>query len=138
MTIAAGPLQAAVFALLASAEPPLAAGGIHDQVPDEVCFPHVQIGSWQILPDSTTTAAGGGSDAGTESFVDVHVWSRYAGNLEALQILDRIHGLADGASLTVAGRASAHVWVDGIRGPMQDSDGRSRHGILTLKIISRS
>lgn len=130
-------MQQAIFALLDGASPALAAGGIHDAVPDDVCFPHIVIGDWQGLPDDVTTEDGGHDD-GIESYCDLHVWSRYRGKAEAQQIMGRIHALAHGSVLAVSGQTSVHVWVDAHRGPMDDPDGLTRHGIVTLKIISRS
>lgn len=130
-------LQQALFGLLDGASPALAAGGIHDAVPDQVGFPHVVIGDWQGLPADVATETGGHDD-GVESYCDLHVWSRYRGKAEAQQIMGRIHALSHGATLTVQGLDPVHVWVEAHRGPMDDPDGLTRHGIVTLKLISRS
>lgn len=137
MSFSVSAVQAALYGLLADEGSPLAAGGVHDQAPDNVQFPHIIIGDWQVLPEDVTDTSDP-HDAGAEYYVDLHVWSRYRGNLEALQIMERLWSLADAASLTVPGRSSVLIWPDAMRGPFSDADGLTRHGVVTLKIVCRS
>lgn len=130
------PVQTALYAALTEADPPVAEGRVYDYAPDRVKFPYVLIDGGQAIPDDTTTATG--FDSGIEEYIDLHVWSRFRGNEEIKRITSRIHDLLHGASLTVPGRASAHVWIDAVRGPIRDPDGISRHSVVTVKIIHRS
>jgi len=132
----AWPLQQALYTALTAASPAIAGGRIYDQAPDAVEYPWVQIDGGQAMPDDLTAAAG--TDDGIESYVDLHVWSRYGGQKECLTIGARLHDVLHGASLAVTGRASAHAWIEATRGPMRDPDGLTRHLVVTVKIIHRS
>lgn len=133
-------LQQALFATLSAALSLLPQDRIYDNVPDSVssasapdsAFPYVQIGEGQALPDDSS-----GDDRGMAETIDLHVWSRYAGQKQAKQIMAQIKDALHGVSLSVPGRASALSWVRGMR-VFLDPDGRTRHGVVSVEIIYRS
>jgi hypothetical protein len=126
--------QAALVQALATAG--IAGGRVYDDAPQDVAFPWVEIGDRQIIPDDTSSY-GTGSDDGVSDYTDVHIWSRYRGKKEALQIVDAIHGVLHGRTLTILGRPSALAWVRTVR-VITDPDGKTRHGIVSVEIIHRS
>lgn len=109
---------------------------IYDDAPQTVTFPWIEIGDGQIIP-ADTAQSNGASDAGVSDFFDLHVWSRYAGKKEVKQIVDVLHTLLHGVSLTITGRTSALSWVRTVR-IIRDPDGITRHGIVSVEIIHRS
>lgn len=135
MTIHGFDCQKAVVSALTAAN--LCGGRIYDDAPATVTFPWIEIGDRQIIPDDSTSNAGG-SDDGVEDFFDIHVWSRtYAGKKEVEDIIDSIHGALHGVALIVAGQASAIAWFQTVR-VLRDPDGITRHGIVSLQVIHRS
>lgn len=110
---------------------------IYDAPPQTVVFPWLEMGDRQLIPDDTSTESGA-SDAGIEDNIDLHIWSRYSGKKEVLQIVDTLHTLLHGVSLTIAGRASALAWVQPSPRIMQDPDGLTYHGIVPVMIVHRS
>lgn len=133
-------LQQALYQALANAEPALAAGGVHDQAPDDAAFPHVEIGESDVLPDDVSlgvAGADGEGDRGLAETITLHVWSRYRGRKETLAILARIHALLHGRALSVAGRASALAFVRSQR-VFRDPDGLTRHGVMAVEVIHRN
>ncbi len=64
---------------------------------------------------------GGASDGlGWKDIIRIHVYSRYQGDLEALQIHDRIVALLNYQPLTVAGYATALVEYESMRVLVED------------------
>jgi hypothetical protein len=90
-------------------------------------FPYVVIGDTQTLDDDVQ------GSAGVEEFITLHIWSRYRGQKEvkdiAAQITDRLHA----RTLIVSGFGSVIVSIQQLR-VLEDPDGLTRHGVLTLHI----
>lgn len=103
---------------------PIAAPGAAD-------FPFIEIGPSQQLPDDA------GGDTGIEEFVDVHCYSRAAGQREVKDMMGAIHSALHHRTLVVAGRETAHCWFDGGR-VLVEPDGLTRHGVQTFRIVHRS
>lgn len=114
----------------------LAVGGVYDQAPQTVTFPWIEIGDRQALPDDTGGGDGAGDD-GLSDFFDMHIWSRHGGKKEVEQILDGLHSLLHGVSLSVTGRGSALCWLRTTR-ILKDDDGLTFHGIASLEIVHRN
>lgn len=131
-------LQEALYEILRGATPALCGGRIYDSPPqadatkDDTAFPFIEIGELQSLPDRTDD-----DDKGAESFVTLHIWSRYQGKAEIHRIASVLDDLLDGKSIAVAKRASAIAWIDQCL-VMNDPDGRTRHGIVTVRVIHRN
>lgn len=95
-------IQAAVYALLNGDATLLGlVEGVFNDVPDSTAYPHVLIGNAHETPwDTFGTATTG---RGKRVLLRVHIYSQYQGDLEALQILDRVVMLLDNQTLTVTG-----------------------------------
>ena len=76
-------LQGAINTTLrgASAVTTLVSTRVYDRVPQDVVFPFVQLGGVQGVDDGH-----GCGDEAEEVFIDVHVWSRAVGKVEAQTI----------------------------------------------------
>ncbi len=125
-------LQTALYEALTGGSPSIAHGRVYDDVPQNAAFPYVHIRSTQVIPDDTS-----GPDTGVSSFIDIDVWSRERGNRQALELMDEIKAALHLVTLTVAGRTSAHCWVQDMR-LLLDPDGVTRHGIVTIEVKHRS
>lgn len=84
--------------------------GIYNDAPEAVVYPYVQIGS--ATSDPWHTFGGTAVGRGFDTTITVHIWSRYQGDLEALNIFDRVMALLDFATVTVSGYGTAIVELD--------------------------
>lgn len=107
-----------------------------DTTPSDSDFPFIVIGESQEVPDDTVKTSGAG-DGGVSEFIDLHVWSRYRGQKEAKEIAAAIYDRLHGSSLSVTGRVSALCWVRSRR-IFTDTDGLTRHGVISIEVIHRS
>ena len=130
-------VQKAIYAALTAGSPPaIAEGRVYDSPPENVAFPHVEIGEVQSIPDDTSKS-NTADDEGISEFRELHIWSRYNGYKEAIDIGSQIHAALHGVSLTVTGRASALAWVRNKRF-FRDPDGVTRHGVVSIEVIHRT
>lgn len=125
-------LQKALFAVLtASPDIALAMGGTaraYDRVPVAPEFPYLGFADAQILDDGNTC-----DDDMFEVFVDIHVWSRAVGQVEAKRIADAVRtAVKDG--FQIPGWVMSSLTVQGIRHFM-DPDGLTAHGVVTLRFL---
>jgi hypothetical protein len=99
-------IQTAIYGVL-SGDATLVAqvgGRITNATPSTPTYPYVQISHAHEKPFH---GLGGATvSLGYNDIIRVHIYSRYAGDLEALQILGRIRGLLDFQTLTVSGYSS--------------------------------
>lgn len=115
-------IQTAIYGVLTadSTLMALATGGIHNDVPDGQAYPHVLITKASETPWHTL---GGATDGiGWKNIIRVHVRSRYQGDYEAYQILERVVTLLNFQDLAVSGYASALVEYEGSKLLVQDID----------------
>ena len=66
--------------------------------------------------------------------MDIDVWSQYRGKKEIKEIMERIYNLLHDATYSVSG---ANMVLSQIRNviTLVESDGITRHGVLTLSVI---
>jgi hypothetical protein len=119
-----------IYSALTSASPQITGGRVYDHVPQDVTFPYVAIGTPDSVPDDTRT------DSGIRTAFDLHVYSQYRGQEEALQVMSQIYDVFHGVSLSVTGRTSGLAWVTGQR-VLKDPDGLTTHGVVTVEITHR-
>ncbi|WP_119270858.1 DUF3168 domain-containing protein [Taklimakanibacter deserti] len=101
-------------------------GRVLDDPPDDTLFPHIEKGDPAIINDWAT-----GERASTELAATLHVWSRYAGTKECLDIYEQIREALDGKRLSAGAGGQVICYVQG--GPIQrDGDGITRHGIVRV------
>lgn len=115
MTTAALPLQTAVRAkLLADAALMDVIHGVHDEVPENAPFPYVVIGDVTEVPDDAHDRQG------LTTTITLHIWSRYRGFKEALEILVHVDRVLDRQPLAVDGFEDVSIareWHQTLRDP---------------------
>jgi hypothetical protein len=124
-------LQKALVARL-RAEVASLAGRVYDRAPQEVAFPHVELGAIEIVD----AAAAGDCVEPLEATVTLHVWSRATGAVECRRIAGAIRAALRGwtPDLTAEGWRAAPVEVGQLR-DMEDPDGLTTHGVVTLTAL---
>jgi len=108
-------VQTAIYAVLVadSTLAALATGGIHNDVPDGQAYPHVLISRASVVP--WHTCGGASSGIGWNTIIRLHIYSRYQGETEALQISEQIAALLNFQALTVTGYPTALVALESSR-----------------------
>lgn len=103
---------------------------VYDDVPDHqaVTFPYVNIGEDTTLDYSTKDLVG------SETTLNMHVWSRYRGSKEVKQIMDRVHSLLHDSNLTVTGRNFINLRAE-FSDVLRDPDGITRHGVMRFRAV---
>lgn len=102
---------------------------LYDYVPDDPVYPYLTYG-----PMRTTDLSGDGVCVLSHA-LSLHVWSRYSGRAEVLQVLAQITTLLGAASAREAYPALIGALVtysDTFRAP----DGRTLHGLLRLNFTT--
>lgn len=125
-------LEALRIALLADGGVQAALGDparVYDEPPADVAFPYVTLGRMESRAvDASATDA-------LEHAVTLHVWSRYGGRAEALDVIGAMRAALHNAALTIDGRTLVlmfAVFADVFR----SGDGRTTHGVLRLRAVT--
>lgn len=109
----------------------LIADRLYDDPPPDVTFPYVTIGRVESKPiDASEREA-------LEHAVTLHVWSRYGGRAEALDVIAALRGCLHNASLDVADRRLVLLFAL-FTDVFRSGDGRTTHGVLRLKAITEA
>lgn len=113
-------IQTAIYGVLSADTTllALATGGIHNDVPDGEEYPHVLIS--KATETAWHTQGGGDVGIGWKNIIRIHVYSRYQGDLEALEIHDRIVALLNYQPLSVSGYATVMVEYEQMRVMVED------------------
>ncbi|WP_071812529.1 DUF3168 domain-containing protein [Lentzea guizhouensis] len=91
-------VQTAIHTLLtADVELMAAVSGVYDQVPEPAAFPYIRLGDTTEVPDDNH------SRRGSRVTTTLHIFSRYRGNKQGLQILGQVDRLLDRQALLVPG-----------------------------------
>lgn len=103
----------------------------YDDPPPDVVFPYVTIGRVDSKPvDASAREA-------LEHGVTLHVWSRYGGRAEALDVVAALRGCLHNAALDVAERRLVLLFAL-FTDVFRSGDGRTTHGVVRLKAITES
>lgn len=132
MSAPAAELQKAVFAALGgSAELLGLLGGpkIHDQAPTNVIFPYLTFGRTSVYDWSTDT------ESGTEQLFSIHVWSKSQGKREALEIMEVVRGLLDGANLALDAHHLVNLRLEFSEARFDDRLS-VQHGLLRFRAVT--
>lgn len=123
-------IQKAIVAAIQAASPAICAGRIYDIVPDDAQFPYLSFGPFQTV--------GNRADCydGSETFVEVNVWSRAVGFPEAKGIADRVREELDRAELTLDGHTLELFDFQDARA-LRDPDGITSRVILNFRALSQ-
>jgi len=72
-----------------------------------------------------------------EHAVTLHVWSRYGGRAEALDVIAALRGCLHNAALAVADRRLVFIFAQ-FTDVFRSGDGRTTHGVLRLRAITEA
>lgn len=102
---------------------------VYDEPPPEVVFPYVTLGRVESRPIDTASAPA------IEHVVTLHVWSRYGGRAETLDIIGALRAALHDTSISVTGRRVVFVfaWFADV---FRSGDGQTTHGILRLRAVT--
>tara|TARA_B100001057_G_C22773014_1_gene920394 strand:+ start:953 stop:1354 length:402 start_codon:yes stop_codon:yes gene_type:complete len=130
MTVAQFALQSKIFDTLSTDSNLTSTLGakVFDDVPEETVFPLVVLGEDTTVDFSTVDLTG------SETTINIDVYSRYRGSKEAKEIMDRIHTLLHDSSLTVSGVNLINLRFE-FSDVIRDPDGITRHGIMRFRAI---
>ena len=123
-------LQTAVFSKLSTDSnlTSVLKAKVFDDIPENTDYPYVQLGEDTSLDYSTK------DQIGSEVTVNIDVWSRYRGSLEAKNIMDRVHTLLHDSSLSVTGSNFINMRFE-FSDIIRDPDGITRHGVMRFRAI---
>lgn len=125
-------LQGAINTALrgASAVTALVSTRIYDRVPQGVAFPFIQLGDGQELDDGFDCG-----ESAVEVFLDVHVWSRAVGKVEAHQIASAIKATLHRTNPTLAtGWRCVDLMVNDMR-TMTEPDTLTTHIVVNCRAL---
>lgn len=113
-------IQTAIYGVLTSDSSlmTLATGGVHNDVPDGQRFPHVLIS--RATETAWHTFGGAATGLGWKNIIRIHVYSRYQGDREALDIHERIVSLLNFQPMAVSGWGSCSVEYEQMRMMVED------------------
>lgn len=125
--VLAGAIRTAVLADAGFAA--LVADRFYDEPPSDVAFPYVTIGRFE------TRAADAEASNASEHAVTLHVWSRYGGRAEALDVVAAMRAALHNAPLEVDGRRLVFIFAQ-FADVFRSGDGRTTHGVLRLRALT--
>lgn len=103
----------------------------YDDPPPDVSFPYLTLGRVESKPvDASERGA-------LEHGVTLHVWSRYGGRAEALEIIAALRACLHNAALDVADHRLVLLFAQ-FADVFRSGDGRTTHGVLRLRAITES
>lgn len=124
-------LQVALVAALRAAPPVTAIVGArtYDVPPAGAAFPYITIGDAQVLDDGSEHIDG------TESFLDVHLWSREPGRRQIKTLSAAVRATLHEAELALADHWLVSLLVTEIE-HLSDPDGKTWHSVVTLRVLT--
>lgn len=107
----------------------LLADRFYDEPPLDVVFPYVTLGRVE------TRAAGASGGEASEHAVTLHVWSRYGGRAEALDVIAALRNALHNAPLALNGWRLIFLFAQ-FADVFRAGDGRTTHGVLRLRALT--
>ena len=101
----------------------------YDEPPPDVTFPYATLGRME------TRAADAADASALDHVVTLHVWSRYGGRAEALDIISALRGALHNKSLTVQDRRLTLLYAT-FSDAFRLGDGRTTQGVLRLRAVT--
>jgi Protein of unknown function (DUF3168) len=102
---------------------------LYDDPPPDPVFPYVTLGRVESRP------ADAASVNAVEHALTLHVWSRYGGRAEALDIIAALRTALHNAPLTLSGRTLVYLFAS-FADTFRSGDGRTTLGILRLRALT--
>lgn len=104
---------------------------IYDDPPPDPVFPYVTLGRVE-----SRTAEASETQA-LEHAITLHVWSRYGGRAEALDVIAALRAALHDADLEVEGRKLVFLFV-AFTDVFRSGDGRTTHGVVRLRALTEA
>lgn len=127
-------LEAMRAALLGDAGVQAALGAparIYDEPPPDVVFPYVTLGRMESRGVDASTAHA------LEHAVTLHVWSRYGGRAEALDIIAALRAVLHNGALVIESRKLVLMFAT-FADVFRSGDGRTTHGVLRVRAVTEA
>lgn len=102
---------------------------VYDDPPPDPAFPYVTLGR----VESRGSDAAGAS--GIEHALTLHVWSRYGGRAEALDIIAALRDALHDTDPAIEGRTLVFLFAQ-FSDVFRSGDGRTTHGVLRLRAMT--
>ena len=129
MSIGQFALQTTIYtALNVNAITTTLACGVYDEVIEGNTYPFITLGEETTIDYSTKTATG------SETTINIHIWSQYKGSKQTKEIMDKIHDLLHDSNLSVTGFNLINLRFE-FSDIMRDPDGITRHGVMRFRAI---
>ena len=129
MSVGQFALQTTIYnALNVSAITTTLSCGVYDEVIEGNTYPFITLGEETTIDYSTKTATG------SETTINIHIWSQYKGSKQTKEIMDKVHDLLHDSNLTVTGFNLINLRFE-FSDIMRDPDGITRHGVMRFRAI---
>ena len=129
MSIGQFALQTTIYnALNVSAVTTTLGCGVYDEVIEGNTYPFIALGEETAIDYSTKTSTG------SETTINIHIWSQYKGSKQTKEIMDKVHDLLHDSNLTVTGFNLINLRFE-FSDIMRDPDGITRHGVMRFRAI---
>jgi hypothetical protein len=130
MSIGQFALQSAIYSTLNSDSnlTSTLGAGVFDDVTEGTDTPFVTIG------EDTASEYDTKDLDGTETTINIDVWSEYKGSKECKQIMDRIHDLLHDSNISVTGFNLVNLRFE-FSDIIRDPDGVTRHGVMRFRAV---
>ena len=129
MSIGQFALQTTIYnALNVSAITTTLSCGVYDEVIEGNTYPFITLGEETTIDYSTKTATG------SETTINIHIWSQYKGSKQTKEIMDKVHDLLHDSNLSVTGFNLINLRFE-YSDIMRDPDGITRHGVMRFRAI---
>jgi len=129
MSVGQFALQTTIYnALNVSAITTTLSCGVYDEVIEGNTYPFITLGEETTIDYSTKTATG------SETTVNIHIWSQYKGSKQTKEIMDKVHDLLHDSNLSVTGFNLINLRFE-YSDIMRDPDGITRHGVMRFRAI---
>ena len=129
MSIGQFALQTTIYtALNVNAITTTLACGVYDEVIEGNTYPFITLGEETAIDYSTKTATG------SETTINIHIWSQYKGSKQTKEIMDKVHDLLHDSNLSVTGFNLINLRFE-YSDIMRDPDGITRHGVMRFRAI---
>ena len=129
MSVGQFALQTTIYnALNVSAVTTTLSCGVYDEVIEGNTYPFITLGEESTIDYSTNT------ETGSETTVNIHIWSQYKGSKQTKEIMDKVHDLLHDSNLSVTGFNLINLRFE-YSDIMRDPDGITRHGVMRFRAI---
>lgn len=102
---------------------------VYDDPPPDPVFPYVTLGRVENRPVDASAAEA------TEHAITLHVWSRYGGRAETLEVIGALRTALHDAPLAVDGRKLVFLFAQ-FADVFRSGDGRTTHGVLRFRALT--